>query len=790
MSDSLEKFVLQYEVRLEDAIARLERLNSTVERTNKKSKSSTKSLKDLGRGAAEEIGKISPQLQMATRAALGLTTGLVGVAGALAVIAAGVKAIIMLRKEYSEQRALSFTAGMNPLEIEQFQRQAVGVNGKINAQQARGIIEKTQNMAMGAYTNTNPINEQQMKLAGMGTTAFNPDGKINDTMKMLDQMSDKMNKMTKEQAYAVGQASGFTRDEIDAIRGRTEAIRKSTEISKDEKVLREDANKSMENLNSMFGRIDENMRRVGTVIGADLMPYLERVVKFISDLSEKAPSFAMDMIDDLKAQTNASLKTFWDGGAGYSERFDKVLAEERKSIAEERAKRKVISDSTNAESRRQQAQFQRDINLFSAAVAQFSGVVDERQAIAAWAGEIGKSAGIGPQAGVGSNATGANAGTPVQGASVAPVVYKSLIENAAAKQGIDPMLIAKVIHTESRFNPNAVSGAGAVGLGQIMPGNFKSLGITNPYDPEQNINGTAKLLKEYITYTKGDIEEALRMYHGGYKKSGWGPLTMSYPGKVLNSNVSFDSPNKATNGYTPVSTGNASSISVPMVPMDVTNKGNQMTSLVGGAPVKVEVVNGVESKIPLEAKLDNQGLYQPSSPAYSPVANLGDKDYSRVSAPPGHNAPVIGQTREDIRFRQVVQSVAQNLGMPEQQVFTGGVTRGDMDFMLTRLKSGETTSMLRAVNTMNAPGTLPRAVAEARLEAQRAINNMNAIDESRGRLMGMAKEGGRDLTVGMPNIEINVYEAKNAQETAGAVGDKMQSVVGDLINGLASGVKY
>ena len=86
---------------------------------------------------------------------------------------------------------------------------------------------------------------------------------------------------------------------------------------------------------------------------------------------------------------------------------------------------------------------------------------------------------------------------------------------ASRKYGVDANLIKAVIKTESNFKVNAVSSAGAKGLMQIMPANFKSLGITNPFDIYQNIDGGTKLLKEYMDRYNGDVEMALMAYNGG-----------------------------------------------------------------------------------------------------------------------------------------------------------------------------------------------------------------------------------------------------------------------------------
>jgi soluble lytic murein transglycosylase-like protein len=89
------------------------------------------------------------------------------------------------------------------------------------------------------------------------------------------------------------------------------------------------------------------------------------------------------------------------------------------------------------------------------------------------------------------------------------------ISAAAQRHGLDPALLAGLVKQESGFNPNAVSPAGARGLTQLMPGTAAGLGVTDPLDPVQALEGGAKYLREQLDRFGGDVTRALAAYNAG-----------------------------------------------------------------------------------------------------------------------------------------------------------------------------------------------------------------------------------------------------------------------------------
>lgn len=114
------------------------------------------------------------------------------------------------------------------------------------------------------------------------------------------------------------------------------------------------------------------------------------------------------------------------------------------------------------------------------------------------------------------------------------LIYAVSVREAEQRYGLPPGLLQALIWTESRFNPMAVSPAGAAGLAQLMPGTARYLGVINRHDPLASIDGGARYLREMLDKF-GAIHLALAAYNAGPRavtRAGGIPRNSETPGYV------------------------------------------------------------------------------------------------------------------------------------------------------------------------------------------------------------------------------------------------------------------
>lgn len=100
-------------------------------------------------------------------------------------------------------------------------------------------------------------------------------------------------------------------------------------------------------------------------------------------------------------------------------------------------------------------------------------------------------------------------------AALSPAKTDDLILKQARAAGVDPALVKAIVANESAFDPGATSATGAQGLMQLEPGTAAGLGVTDPYDPEQNLFGGARYIKGLLERFHGELPLAVAAYNAG-----------------------------------------------------------------------------------------------------------------------------------------------------------------------------------------------------------------------------------------------------------------------------------
>lgn len=132
-------------------------------------------------------------------------------------------------------------------------------------------------------------------------------------------------------------------------------------------------------------------------------------------------------------------------------------------------------------------------------------------------------------------------------AAVPPAQIDSLVGANASAYGVDPALVKAIIANESGFDANATSRTGAQGLMQLEPGTAAGLGVTDAYDPAQNISGGTRYIKGLLDRFHGDLRLAVAAYNAGpgavVKYNGVPPYaeTQAYVNNVLGSYEKYKS---------------------------------------------------------------------------------------------------------------------------------------------------------------------------------------------------------------------------------------------------------
>jgi soluble lytic murein transglycosylase-like protein len=560
MSDDLDKFVLQYQVDLKDSVARLEKLQDKMSGVGTKAAKGASDVKKFAGDAASELGRLVPGVNAVSSAVKAMGAEFAVATAALGALALGVKMVMDLREQYNRQRSEGMQLGVSSIRMEEYQRKFVkGSGGYLDRDAAAEGVKTFAGMANSAYADPSRLGREArlMRMLGVnvGERGQTPTG-LNEEMQ---QLASGLQGKSRGDVQGIAKATGMNQDWLLTLQKLGPSIGKITEMTGDEITKRENAEKGLSNFNDQLQKLKEKFTEVSNELAEPLLPLMSQLVKVMQALADALPKTLTKTGDKIGTASNYSAgglgnakslfslingdyfagKTddnkwgitgkFLDMILGPSSDSKKKAADEAKAKADakkDQDKRDAAvdkMDATNKQGLQTANQMNLAVNMFAGAVQSFSSAINIQQAWAAWAGEIGKAAGLPGSSSNGSLSGGGS--NNWQGNN-----YANFISQSAKKYGLDPQMLSAIMHVESKGDPLAVSPTGAGGLMQITRGNQKAYGLKDYRDPQTNIDVGARIYSEFLQRNHGNVEAALRGYSGNSDPNYVSKISAAYGG--------------------------------------------------------------------------------------------------------------------------------------------------------------------------------------------------------------------------------------------------------------------
>lgn len=303
---------------------------------------------------------------------------------------------------------------------------------------------------------------------------------------------------------------------------------------------------------------------------------------------------------------------------------------------------------------------------------------------------------------------------------------ESIFQKASKTYGVDVNLLKAVAKAESNFNPQAVSSCGAQGVMQLMPATSKELGVTDPFDAEQNIMGGAKCLKQKLDEF-GDIDLALAAYNAGsgaVKKFGGIPPykeTQNYVKKVKSYyNESYDlSSVKVSTSAQSESAGSAVAAQSQSAEKTTAASSNMSTAAVISALSTYAQMSAMMSSSASSSSAMLGGISSLTSNLLSEsVASMMQNIIS------GGEASVTASDYNkfiELLALQMQQSVLMSFGDSDDSGFGGG------DYMSSFSTNYMMGTLMSYLGSLSSSSALDSGDSEAKNEIVQALNNTSSL---------------------------------------------------------------
>ncbi len=737
MAADLDKFVLEYKVELKDSIQRLESLQKKLEGVGQKSENTGNLLKS-------SFSKASPEFEKASMLLGRLGTVGLAAAAAFTAISAAVKLASKAMEEYNARAEVAYKVGIGTLGIEQFERNMRAASGgRVGRKDARAALGTVSDLVMSAYTDPTRTGEANRKLQRLGVSPVGAGGGIASTDEVMAQLSQKFAESSREQAIALGQLIGLTPQATEALRNLTAETMKSAQMTDDEAMRKANAAEASKKLQGAYNQVSESFNNIFNTIGEELLPAVAWSVDLFSKFV-KALDYVNTAIFDFSdhtARAVVSLVSHWKeiltGKLSISDIINTVKSESRAPPAA----RTTAKDTEQYRAIRENlAQETLNVNTFSSAVSTFAGAVNKQQAWAAWAGAVGRAAGL-----PGSTSGGLGPDEIRGGAT-----YNAEAARAAFGGG-----------TGAPASTSAASGAagGRVsrGIRNNNPGNIeygafaKSMGAT----------GSDGRFAIFPTMQQG-IAAMHALLQGG-KYLGGGKNTIS---AILNT-------------YAPANENDTKRYIATV---------SKATGIAPDAVLSAAQIPAVAS-----AMMVHESGYRGGSAAGALPTTIADARNARATPTFGFSGPRIpmggGESADTVQLNLLQQRIASRLHVPLDQLQQGRVTGADIGWAGSQEYTSLVNSrdnLVRQLSNPAIPGYSKEMVGNELRDVNLQLANMvNFMPE----LMANAKAGERQYSIGDVRINVNAGAISDPDKLAKAIRKELQMSLTQLVNAHASGDK-
>jgi len=765
MASETDKFVLQYQVEMKDAISRLEQLSASVKKVNKETNNSTNEFKDFSKGASDEVGKLIPGIEKVSSAIGVMGAGFSAAAVAVGALAVGVKAVIDLRAQYGEQRLTGMQSGFSSLRMEEYQRKFVrNSGGMVTRDAAKDQIQNLSEKLQAAYADpTRQGTEARVfRLAGVevgapgkGQTGFND---------AFSQLAKSFSQMRPDQVQGVAKAIGMNQDFALTLQKLGPAVGRVTELTAADIQKRQDSESSLAKFNTELGLLNEKTNNLEISLGQRLIPTFTKLIDLINQIVDAVP----DYVKKAEHIGGTDGKGGFNAVEGAQSLYEKISPVGMVSKAIDRMKAGASFGDIAKESAGSIASNVTPLGVIHKGYTSLKDYItggnkDQVKKNDESSAEQGKkptavTVPIDPKSKktLDEWVTGADRQNEA-GTRAASDMARAISMFSGAVSSFSSAIDEK--QAWAAWAGEAGRAAGLSGPTNIggngLPGVTRGLGAT-PYEKEFQAASDATGLPVDILKRIGKRESSFRA----------------------------DAKSKAR------AEGIMQLMPAIQKHYGVTNAKDPQQNIMAGAKLFAENLKMAGGDIRLALRYYQGGpdksKWGKENAAY-PDQVLGTSDLGRGD---GDYAAGMGESRNSTNLMRVQRNLASRLNVPVEQLQQGRINRGDVVWGESQLEAGYHNNIFSLNKELTNPLLPAQSRAKIMNDLREQQNGLQLMQQYAPTVEEKAQQGARSLTVGENAIVININGINDPAKLGEILDNHLQNHLGDIVNHASDAIKY